>query len=68
MAANASVPQSAKNALPHWLNHSAHSVQFYFEDLLLIEGLAGLVATALVSGDAAIIIATKVHPKRWLTN
>ena len=60
-AKDASVPQSAKNALPHPLHHSAHSVQFYFEDRLLIEGLAGLVATALVSRDAAIIIATKVH-------
>jgi PAS domain S-box-containing protein len=60
-AKDTTVPQSAKNALPHSLNHSAHSVQFYFEDRLLIEGLAGLVATALVSGDAAIIIATKVH-------
>jgi PAS domain S-box-containing protein len=60
-AKDAAVPQSAKNALPHSLNHSAHSVQFYFEDRLLIEGLAGLVATALVSRDAAIIIATKVH-------
>jgi PAS domain S-box-containing protein len=60
-AKDASVPQSAKNALPHSLNHSAHSVQFYFEDRLLIEGLAGLVATALVSRDAAIIIASKVH-------
>jgi PAS domain S-box-containing protein len=58
---DASVPQSAKNALPHSLNHSAHSVQFYFEDRLLIEALAGLVATALVSRDAAIIIASKVH-------
>src|SRR6266704_3129356 len=53
--------QSAKNTLPPLLNHSAHSVQFYFEDRLLIEGLAGLIATALVSGDAAIVIATKVH-------
>jgi len=53
--------QSAKNTLPPLLNHSVHSVQFYFEDRLLIEGLAGLIATALVSGDAAIVIATKVH-------
>jgi len=60
-AKEASVLQSAKNALPAPLNHSAHSVQFYFEDRLMIEGLAGLVATALVSRDAAIVIATKVH-------
>jgi PAS domain S-box-containing protein len=57
----ASVLQSAKNAPPAPLNQSAHSVQFYFEDRLLIEGLAGLVATALVSGDAAIVIASKAH-------
>jgi PAS domain S-box-containing protein len=60
-AKEASALQSARNALPAPLNHSAHSVQFYFEDRLMIEGLAGLVATALVSGDAAIVIATKVH-------
>jgi PAS domain S-box-containing protein len=60
-AKEASVLESAKNALPAALNHSAHSVQFYFEDRLLIEGLAGLVATALVSGDAAIVIASKAH-------
>ena len=60
-AKEASVVQSAKNALPAPLNDSAHSVQFYFEDRLLIEGLAGLVATALVSGEAAIVIATKAH-------
>jgi len=60
-AREASVLQSAKNALPAPLNHSAHSVQFYFEDRLMIEGLAGLVATALVSGDAAIVIASKAH-------
>jgi hypothetical protein len=62
MAAKAaSVLQSATKTLPHPLNHSAHSVQFYFEDRLLIEGLAGLVATALVSGEAAIVIATSIR-------
>src|SRR5258708_35379158 len=60
-AKEASVLQTAKNALPARLNHPAHSVQFYFEDRLLIEGLADLVATALVSGEAAIVIATIAH-------
>ena len=60
-ATEASLLPSAKNASPAPLNHSPHSVQFYFEDRQLIEGLAGLVATALVSGDAAIVIATEDH-------
>ena len=42
-------------------NRSAHSVQFYFDDRLLIDELTRLVATALVCGDAAIVIATAAH-------
>jgi PAS domain S-box-containing protein len=49
------------NALPPLLNHSTHSVQFYSEDHLLIEELTRLIGTALVSGDAAIVIASKDH-------
>src|SRR5260370_3456957 len=42
-------------------NHSAHSVQFYFDDHLLTDELTRLIGTALMSGDAAIVIATQAH-------
>jgi PAS domain S-box-containing protein len=38
-----------------------HVVQFYQEDHLLIEELASLIGTALVSGESAIVVATEVH-------
>jgi PAS domain S-box-containing protein len=43
------------------LEPSAHCVQFYSEDHILIEELARLIGMALVSGDAAIVIASKAH-------
>ena len=52
---------SAANASPPPPNHSAHSIQFYFDDHLLIDELTRLIATTLVSGDAAIVIATGPH-------
>jgi signal transduction histidine kinase len=39
----------------------AHSVQFYADDGLLLDGLARFVGAALVVGDAAIVIATAAH-------
>jgi PAS domain S-box-containing protein len=47
--------------MPSPLAPSTHSVQFYSEDHVLIEELARLIGMALVSGDAAIIIASKAH-------
>src|SRR5438477_1310195 len=41
--------------------HSTHTVQFYPNDHLLIQELTRLVGTALISGDAAIVVATKTH-------
>jgi PAS domain S-box-containing protein len=38
-----------------------HTVQFYAEDQSLIAALSQLVATALVSGDSAVVIVTKLH-------
>jgi PAS domain S-box-containing protein len=43
------------------LSHPLHSVQFYQEDRSLIEELARLVGSALINGDAALIVATKPH-------
>jgi PAS domain S-box-containing protein len=49
--------------MANWGDHESHghSVQFYAEDQSLIDGLCRLVGTALGSGDAAIVIATKAH-------
>jgi PAS domain S-box-containing protein len=47
--------------LPLSLDYPDHAVQFYQDDRLLIEELTRLIGTSLVSGDAAIIVATKPH-------
>jgi len=52
---------SATNASPPPLNQSAHSVQFYFSDSILVDELARFIGTALVCGDAAIVIANSPH-------
>jgi PAS domain S-box-containing protein len=46
---------------PFSLPHPLHSVQFYQEDRSLIEELTRLVGSALLNGDAALIVATKPH-------
>jgi PAS domain S-box-containing protein len=45
--------------LPHF--DDSHVVQFYQEDHAPLEELARLIGTSLVSGDAALVIATKAH-------
>ncbi|HXO94323.1 MAG TPA: MEDS domain-containing protein, partial [Candidatus Acidoferrum sp.] len=52
---------SATDASPQPVNQSDHSVQFYFSDSILVDELARFVGTALVCGDAAIVIATGPH-------
>jgi PAS domain S-box-containing protein len=52
---------STTNASPPPLIHSGHSVHFYFDDHLLIDELTRLIGTALVSGDAVVVIATGPH-------
>jgi len=52
---------SATNASPPPLNQSAHSVQFYFSHSILVDELARFIGTALVCGDAAIVIASNPH-------
>jgi signal transduction histidine kinase len=39
----------------------SHSVQFYEDDAVLLEGLSRFIGSALVAGDAAVVIATKPH-------
>ena len=48
---------------PQWHDHDAHGhvVQFYSEDSALLETMSRFIGTALVAGDAAVVIATKVH-------
>jgi hypothetical protein len=48
---------------PPWTTprSNGHSVQFYEEDSYLLEGLSRFIGTAILAGDAALIIATKSH-------
>lgn len=39
----------------------AHVVQFYGEDIFLLDELSRFIGTALRAGDAAVVIATKAH-------
>jgi signal transduction histidine kinase len=43
------------------LNNLAHTVQFYAEDTYLLDELSRFIGTALVAGDAAVVLATKAH-------
>jgi signal transduction histidine kinase len=49
--------EAAREPTPHW----GHCVQFYDEDSALLDELSRFVGTELLSGDAAIVIATKTH-------
>src|SRR6266481_5856853 len=57
----ASAVQSAP--VPHWHDRETggHVVQFYSDDSFLLEALSKFVGTALVAGDAAVVIATQSH-------
>ena len=46
---------------PLSLAHPLHSVHFYQEDRSLVEELTRIIGTALINGDAALIVATKAH-------
>jgi signal transduction histidine kinase len=60
-----SLPRLVGSALPPVAHRPAlnldHDVQFYAEDEYLLEELGRFIAAALVSGDVAIVIATKAH-------
>src|SRR5277367_551757 len=43
------------------LGHLTHTVQFYGEDGFLLDELSRFIGTSLGAGDAAVVIATKVH-------
>ena len=51
------------SSFPDWtlVGHRAHAVQFYEHDAFLIELLSRFVGASLVTGDAAIVIATPRH-------
>ena len=55
------VPLGVPHAVTAAFGHPAHDVQFYQDEQLLIEELTRLIGTSLVSGDAAIVVATKGH-------
>jgi PAS domain S-box-containing protein len=57
----ASALSTVAPTVPPSLDHPIHSVQFYQEDRSLIAELARLVGTSLVSGDAAVVVASKPH-------
>jgi signal transduction histidine kinase len=46
---------------PPRTGHFEHSVQFYGEDSSLLDESSRFIGTHLVSGDAAVVIATKAH-------
>jgi hypothetical protein len=43
------------------VNEHAHTAQFYADDDFLVDELARFIGTALIAGDATVIIATKAH-------
>jgi PAS domain S-box-containing protein len=62
MSTSSATPRSnGPGSLPPSLDQRSHVVQFYRQDRLLIEELARLVGTALVSADSAIVVATEAH-------
>src|ERR1700691_4033611 len=48
---------TARESAPHW----GHCVQFYGDDSSLLDELSSFIGTELLSGDAAVVIATKTH-------
>ena len=56
---NPPLPAPVRNSRHH--ESCGHTVQFYAEDQALINALTGLIADALRSGSAAIVIATRPH-------
>jgi PAS domain-containing protein len=57
------VDLSALVPFADWCNlpAQAHSVQFYAEDVSLLDGLSRFIGAALGAGDAAVVIATQPH-------
>jgi PAS domain S-box-containing protein len=62
----AKVPMSrgempAPPELPGGENHHDHTVQFYADDAVLLDGLSRFVGDALTAGGAALLVATPAH-------
>jgi len=57
------IREARRRPAADWWNAGdrCHSVQFYSDDAVLVELLSRFVGTALVMGDAAVVIATKRH-------
>ena len=55
--------ESARTSFPTWsaIGQQGHAVQFYTDDTVLLDVLSGYIGTALVTGDAAVVIATPAH-------
>lgn len=60
MSANR-MPVSPMKALLPAIGVAAHEVQFYAEDRPLVEEISRLIASSLVNGDSAVVIATRAH-------
>jgi hypothetical protein len=56
-------PENVNGTATDWtqIGYRGHAVQFYEHDDVLAELLAAYIGTALIKGDAAIVIATKKH-------
>ena len=57
------IREARRRPAADWWNAGdrSHSVQFYSDDAVLVELLSRFVGTALVMGDAAVVLATKRH-------
>ena len=57
------IREARRRPAADWWNAGdrSHSVQFYSDDAVLVELLSRFVGTALIMGDAAVVLATKRH-------
>jgi hypothetical protein len=57
------IREARRRPAADWWNagERSHAVQFYLDDAVLVELLSRFVGTALVMGDAAVVLATKRH-------
>ncbi len=62
-ATRTAVREARRRPAADWWNAGdrSHAVQFYSDDAVLVELLSRFVGTALVMGDAAVVLATKRH-------
>jgi signal transduction histidine kinase len=62
-ATSSSLPYRSTPPHSEWghYDHRGHVVQFYSQDLFLLDELSRFIGTALGAGDAAVTVATQVH-------